>query len=256
MSTRRTFLRTTTAAGLAALAPCRADRAGEGRGTTFILVADTHYSSVDEDHPASHAMVKAINRIADGRTTWPTRLGGRATGFSTSGETIARPEGIVHLGDMTDFGSAPELDGGRGAFGLKKYHGFRQFWEHDGPGKTKVKYPVYCGLGNHDLDFGQANRERMWNYVATRHQGAKAPVPVDDFDPGSLCYSIRIGPVRILHLQRFATDTRHGHASGLPWLKTQLARAARASEHVLICQHYGFDKFGIQTRKIQLIEPP
>ena len=100
MSTRRTFLKTTTAAGLATLAPCRAALTEERGGTTFILVADTHYSSVDEDHPASHAMVKAINRIADGRTTWPTRLGGRATGFSTSGETIAPPGGIVHLGDI------------------------------------------------------------------------------------------------------------------------------------------------------------
>ncbi|MCP5536696.1 MAG: hypothetical protein H7A51_10780 [Akkermansiaceae bacterium] len=248
MPTRRQFIQTTAATAAAYALPLRAQAQNGDSDTTFFIASDTHYSSVDENHPASHAMVNAINRIADGKTLWPETLGGKATGFSCAGQPVAPPRGIVHLGDMTDHGSPRELRGGRGFLGIKNYYGFRQFWEHDGPGKLKVKYPVHCGLGNHDLDFGNNNRETMWRYVTSRHQGKMAPVPVRDFDPDSLCYALHWGPLRILQLQRFATDTVYKRKSGLPWLKKQLAAAATAGQHVLLCQHYGFDPFGLQKR--------
>jgi cytolysin (calcineurin-like family phosphatase) len=88
----------------------------------------------------------------------------------------------------------------------------------------------------------------MWQYVRSRHQGKKAPVPVQDFDPDSLCYALHWGPLRILQLHRFATDTAYKRKSGLAWLKNQLAVAAASDQHVLLCQHYGFDPFGLQKR--------
>lgn len=131
MPTRRQFFKTTATAAAAytlTLSPPLCAEGAEGRAkkkektpdTTFILASDTHYSSVDENHPASHAMVNAINQIADGKTLWPKTLGGKATGFSCAGKPIDIPKGIVHLGDMTDFGSKRELNGGKGYFGLKK----------------------------------------------------------------------------------------------------------------------------------------
>lgn len=250
MTSRRQFIKTTsTAAAAHALPLCAKGEVKKASlGTTFILVSDTHYSSVDENNPASHAMVRAINRIADGKTQWPHKLNGKATNFSCAGKPVTTPKGIIHLGDMTDFGGQRELNGGKGFLELKSYYGFRQFWEHDGTGKTKVKYPVHCGLGNHDLDFNQSNRERMWKYVEARHQGEKAPVPVHDFHADSLCYALHWGPLRILQLQRFVTDTGYQKKTGIPWLKKQLAAAATAKQHVLLCQHYGFDPFGLQNR--------
>lgn len=248
MSTRRQFIQTTAAATAAYTLPLRAQTNQSDDETTFILASDTHYSSVDENHPASHAMVNAINKIANSKALWPKTLKGKATGFSCAGKPIATPKGIVHLGDMTDNGSHGELHGGKGFFGLKTYYGFKQFWEHDGLGKLKVKYPVHCGLGNHDLDPNQKNRDRMWKYVTSRHHGEKAPVPVQDFDPDSLCYALHWGQLRILQLQRFATDTVYKRKSGLPWLKKQLASAKAAKQHVLLCQHYGLDRFGSQKR--------
>ena len=265
MPTRRQFIQTTATASAAYALPLSAQSnqpdhsnssADTPKSTTFIIVADTHYSSVDEDHPASHAMVNAINRIADGKTNWPSVIEGKATHFSCAGSPIATPKGIIHLGDMTDFGSKSELDGGRGLFGFKTYLGFRQFWEHDGSGgpsksgkkKIKVNYPVYCGLGNHDLDFNQANRERMWKYVQQRHAGKTPPVPVRDFDTDSLSYALHWGSLRILQLHRFPTDTAYGKKPALPWLKRQLIAAKKANQHVLLCQHYGFDSFSLQSR--------
>ena len=248
MSTRRQFIQTTAAATAAYALPISAEDKKAGKEVTFILVSDTHYSSVDENHPASHAMVRAINRIADEKTLWPETLENKSTGFSCAGKPIAPPKGIVHLGDMTDFGSRRELNGGKGFMGFKTYYGFRQFWEHDGPGKLKVKYPVYCGLGNHDLDSNATNREIMWKYVASRHHGQNAPVPVNDYDPDSLCYALHWGPLRILQLQRFATDAIYRRKPGISWLKKQLASAAKNKQHVLLCQHYGFDPFGLQHR--------
>jgi len=256
MPTRRQFLQATAAASAAYTLPLTVKAKSLNAETTFMIVADTHYSSVDENHPASHAMINAINRISDGKTRWPTSIQGKPTHFSCAGTPIATPSGIVHLGDMTDFGSQSELDGGSGYFGLKSYLGFRQFWEQDGGGapsksgkkRIKVKYPVYCGLGNHDLDFREANRNRMWKYVKQRHAGKKAPVPVRDFDQDSLCYALHWGQLRILQLQRFATDTEYGRRPGLPWVSRQLVAAKNANQHVLLCQHYGFDRFGQQAR--------
>lgn len=256
MPTRRQFIQTTAAASAAYTLPLSAEATPKHLDTTFIIVADTHYSSVDESHPASHAMVNAINKIANGTTKWPSSIQGKLTHFSCANTPISTPSGIIHLGDMTDFGSKSELNGGRGYFGFKSYLGFRQFWEHDGSGalpksgkqKTKVKYPVYCGLGNHDLDFTQANRERMWKYVQQRHAEKNAPVPVLDFDTNSLSYALHWGSLRILHLQRFPTDITYGKKPSLPWLSRQLIKAKDANQHVLLCQHYGFDTFGLQSR--------
>ena len=256
MLTRRKFIQTTATASAAYTLPLSAETKPSNHSTTFIIVADTHYSSVDENHPASHAMVNAINRIADGKTEWPSMIQGKPTHFSCANTPIAPPKGIIHLGDMTDFGSQSELNGGSGYFGLKSYLGFRQCWEHDGTGavpksgkkKTKVQYPVYCGLGNHDLDFVQANRNRMWKYVQQRHAGNNAPVPVPVVDEDSLSYALHWEPLRILQLQRFATDTAYGRKPGLPWLSRQLIEAKKAKQHILLCQHYGFDTFGLQSR--------
>ncbi|NWK57112.1 metallophosphoesterase [Verrucomicrobiaceae bacterium N1E253] len=252
MPTRRQFLQTSIGASAALTLPSVAGLPGTEKEATFILVADTHYSSVDENHPASLAMVKAINRIADGSFRWPIQINGQRSGFSCAGTIIQSPRGIIHLGDITDFGGGTELNGGKGFLGLKHYLGFRPFWEHDGEGvgksKLKVAYPVHCGLGNHDLDHSQRNRERMWAYIRQRHAGENPPIPVSSFDDDSLSYALHWGPLRILQLHRFATDRIYGRKPALPWLKRQLAQAKQSGQHVLLCQHYGFDPFGIQSR--------
>jgi cytolysin (calcineurin-like family phosphatase) len=117
-------------------------------------------------------------------------------------------------------------------------------------GKARaVRYPVYAGLGNHDLEIEPRDnslprnlyRDRMWDYVEARHAGSNAPVPVVDFDPGSRNYSWNWGGVHLVQLHRFAGDTRHGHPSGLPWLKENLARHASDGRPVVFFQHYGFE---------------
>lgn len=259
MPTRRQFIQTTASAAVvyavsqsSAKNKDQSPKANTSEETTFIIVSDTHYSSVDENHPASLAMVNTINSIANGSTRWPTHIEDKATGFSCAGKVIAPPQGIVHLGDMTDFGSQRELDGGSAYFGLKKYFGFRQFWEHDAPAgnkdTTKVNYPVHCALGNHDIDSDPNNRRRMIDYIKKRHEGQLAPVPVVDFDKDSLSYALHWGPLRILQLHRFATDSAYGRKPALPWLQQQLHTAKQAQQPVLLCQHYGFDHFGKQSR--------
>jgi len=180
--------------------------------------------------------IAGINRITD--YTWPRNW---STRFGAGGR-FGTPRGIVLGGDLTESaGGFVGRNNGGGQWRL-----FTDRYEHGRD--DAVRYPVYVGLGNHDLEIEPRDRrlprdlyrDRMWDYVTQRHSGVNAPVSVEDFDPDSHSYSWNWGGVHLVQLHRFAGDTRHALPSSLPWLRRNLKRHAGDGRPIIIFQHYGF----------------
>ncbi len=227
---------------------------------TFIFTADVHTCLVSGNKLSPNCAqegktdanllrhVAALNRIADYR--WPTEIGGVATGLAGAGEKIAVPLGIVIGGDMTDDGGGQVKVPGEGHQLLQFSSRYQQ-----GTGPDRVRYPVYNGLGNHDLDQDGAPphvdwyRRELRDYVELNHRQTvfyKPPVPVANYDIDSDNYSWDWGGLHLVQLQRFGGDTSKGAISGLAWLKQDLASSAADGRPVVLFQHYGWDRFSLE----------
>lgn len=124
-----------------------------------------------------------------------------------------------------------------------------------GIGPDRVHFPVFTGLGNHDLDQdgppGHVDwyRRQLRDYVEINHRPGvffNPPVPADDYDVDSDCYSWSWGGAHFIQCHRFAGDATKGSVNGLPWLKRNLAAYAADGRPVVLFQHYGWDPFSIE----------
>lgn len=124
-----------------------------------------------------------------------------------------------------------------------------------GTGDDQVHFPVYAGLGNHDLDQDGAPGEVDWyrrelrDYVELKHRSGvffKPSVPADNYDVASDSYSWNWGGLHLVQLQRFGGDTNKGAESGLAWLARDLAEYATDGRPVVLFQHYGWDAFSTE----------
>jgi cytolysin (calcineurin-like family phosphatase) len=71
-------------------------------------------------------------------------------------------------------------------------------------------------------------------------------VPAGNYDVASDDYSWDWGRLHLVQAHRFAGDQNKGAASGIPWLKQDLAANAGDGRPVIIFQHYGWDKFSLE----------
>jgi cytolysin (calcineurin-like family phosphatase) len=207
------------------------------RDVTFYVVADTHNDPAPEPQAFDErATARAINSVAH-NGQWPTSIGGTATGFV--GGKIAPPVGVVFVGDLTGWDTAPT-----------EIPEFRHYYEK-GNSSESINYPAYLGLGNHDVDtadrtdaVADAYRAQYWAWIDSRHKGANAPVPVGNFDAASHAYSWDIGGVHFVQVHRFAGDSQYGLPSSLGFLRADLASRAADGRPVFLFHHYGMDSFG------------
>lgn len=192
--------------------------------------------------------ITVLNAMPEKR--WPAIINGVATGFSRAGEPIGTPRGVVVGGDMTDDGGGQTAEPGEGTQILQFSHRYQQ-----GVGPDRVHFPVYAGLGNHDLDQDGRPPDVDWyrrelrDYVEVNHEAGvffKPAVPAKNFDPQSDCYSWDWGEAHLVQLHRFGGDTRKGAVSALPWLKKDLADNASGNRPVILFQHYGWDAFSAE----------
>jgi Cytolysin, a secreted calcineurin-like phosphatase len=192
--------------------------------------------------------IKALNGITSHR--WPTDIDGKPTSLRSAGEPIARPFGVVTCGDLTD-------DGGGQTAELEEGSQLNQFAQRYSQGDTrdKVNYPVYLGLGNHDLDQDGRRpntdwyRDELRDYVRINHKPSaffKAPLPADNYHEASDSYSWNWQGLHLIQLQRFGGDTRKGAASALSWLASDLSDFAADGRPVVLFQHYGWDSFSVE----------
>lgn len=227
---------------------------------TFIFAADVHACLVTADTLSPHCEeegktdanlvrhVRAINALE--KKDWPRTIDGIATGLENAGKPIGHPLGVILGGDITDDGGGQLKVPGVG-WQLQQFASrYRQ-----GPGLDQVNYPVYAGLGNHDLDQNGVPphvdfyRREMRDYVELNHRMSvfyKPPVPVTNFHVPSDNYSWDWGGLHLVQLQRFGGDATKGAVSGLDWLRQDLASYAADGRPVVLFQHYGWDPFSIE----------
>ena len=199
---------------------------------TFLFTSDLHlrngFSIPDFDHVLH---VEAMNSVLTNQVHWPS-----VAGYSNKDRML--PEALVIGGDMTDDGQDTHL----GAYRLL----YEQGLVSDG-----TRYPVYPGLGNHDVqnDCYRGNcAYRMFDYIP-----AAAGCLAKSMDtPGSNNYSWDWGNVHALQLNSWAGDTvlgsnsntgtKYTHDSGIPWLISDLiANVGTSGRPVIIFQHFGWD---------------
>ena len=260
---RRAFLRGLAGAGafqaMRSL-PAAAAQPWPATDATFLFTNDVHACLVTADALSPNCAregktdanllrhVTAINAIEN--KVWPRRIGGVDTGLAGAGERIGRPRGLVIGGDMTDDGGGQLKVPGEG-WQLRQFSGrYAQ-----GTGTDRVHFPVYNGLGNHDLDQNGVRpyvdwyRREMRDYVELNHRATvfyKPPVPADSYDVPSDSYSWNWGGLHLVQLHRFGGDTARGAISGLDWLASDLATYAGDGRPVIVFQHYGWDPFSVE----------
>jgi cytolysin (calcineurin-like family phosphatase) len=192
--------------------------------------------------------IRAINAIAN--SSWPAEINGVATGLRHAGQQIGTPLGVVMGGDLTDDGGGQITLPGEGTQLLQFSHRYQQ-----GTGPDRIHFPVYLGLGNHDLDqdgpppHGDWYRRELRDYVEINHRPGvffKPPVPVTSYDADSDSFSWDWGGLHLVQMQRFGGDTRKGAVSGLGWLEADLAAHASDGRPVILFQHYGWDAFSAE----------
>jgi cytolysin (calcineurin-like family phosphatase) len=226
---------------------------------TFIFASDMHACRVGIELSAHCAEqgktdenlrrhVQALNLLP--HMHWPEMIGGSPSGSVSAGSRIGRPFGLVIGGDITD-------DGGGQVAHPEEGRQLLQFSEHyrQARGPDRVHFPVFVGLGNHDLDQdGPPSdidwyRREMRDYVELQHRPSvlfKPRVPAGNYDLASDDYSWDWGRLHLVQAHRFVGDQNKGAASGLPWLKADLAQNASDGRPVILFQHYGWDPFSVE----------
>lgn len=233
---RRAFVRITFLASGAISLPSFGIGADKELDVTFFVGADTHFDPPPDSDTFYH--VRAMNSIP-GREIWPDIINGQTTHFGAKGEKMDQPRGVVLAGDLVDKAGAEAL-------GL-----FRLRYEM-GSGDKQINYPVYLGLGNHDINpvkdekLKLEGRQRMWDYVEERHKGKKAPVPVTNFDAATRNYAWDWGKLHLVQTHLFAGATSDDQSSSLKWLAKDLRKNASDGRPVVIIQHYGFDPWALK----------
>ena len=94
------------------------------------------------------------------------------------------------------------------------------------PGPDRIHFPVYVGLGNHDLDQDGPPQQVDWyrrelrDYVELNHRPSaifKPSVPAGNYDLASDDYSCDFGGLYLAQAHRFAPTPSMKIAIGLQW---------------------------------------
>ncbi|HEX7243058.1 MAG TPA: metallophosphoesterase [Longimicrobiaceae bacterium] len=224
---------------------------------TFAFINDPQLmKGVPDDVTYSRLVVGWLNGV-EGQA-WPG-------GVSCAGQPIGPLHSVSVQGDLTQNGGYPQVVGPS-----KIFNTFRALYER-GRTPDSLKWPVYMGLGNHDLS-PEGNlwtgedfyRNYMWDYIRTMHRGTTSEEPIQpvdsidavlqddvvvvphgvvvvhaDWTEHSFNYSVDLPTLHAVHLHKFGGDPRYGRAPGLQWLARDLAGVG-TSKNVIVFQHFGW----------------
>ncbi len=260
---RRTALSALAGAAALAVAPRSIGQDAAAAGpldATFVFTNDVHACRMGDglspncaaEGKTDAALLRHIAGVnAVPAHVWPREIDGTSTGLASAGAPIAAPLGVVVGGDMTDDGGGQLAIPGEGSQLVQFSQRYRQ-----GSGPGRVRFPVYCGLGNHDLDQdgppGRVDwyRRELRDYVEQNHRRSASyvpPVPVPNYDPASDNYSWDWGRLHLVQTHKFAGDTSKGAIDSLPWLEADLAANAADGRPVILFQHFGWDPFSTEV---------
>ena len=202
-----------------------------GRDVTVVVAADLHFDLLPETDQYYH--VVTINNLEnDFRFPSDASRG-------IAGKKIKKLDAVILAGDMFDK-SRPEI-----------LNLFKQRYE-PGSGERRIHYPVFLGLGNHDInpavsDKGADNlkgRTYTFHYVDSVLRSKLSKKEILDYDPSSMAYSWNIQDVHFIQGECFAGDTTYCE-SDFKWLEKDLKTYASKGNPVVYIQHYGFDKWAL-----------
>ena len=234
-----------------------------GRDFTFYVTSDSHPWRDTFNPQGQVNQVTAINGFAAQRLLWNSadKVGGSCPSSSCTGlpaTPISAPEAIWYAGDMTTHAGQPD------------FGSFRLMWEQGQIGGG-INYPVYVGMGNHDLYSDvpeQAAAMRMWNYMRDRmgpqnmDTSSTGTLNVDDGN-GSHDYSRDWQGVHIVQANTApGDDAQSTSESGLTqnsvaWLKNDLAAATLHDPHkpIIIIQHIPNDGEPFDVEEYDALAP-
>lgn len=205
---------------------------------TFVVTSDSHYDALENEdrNERNQATLDEMNRIAEVR--WPEPLGG---------DVIARPRGVLVLGDVIDDGD--RVREGKNQSGLQ----FRRFLADFGLDGTdgRLRYPVFEGWGNHDgppvgrQRFGFSFQSRLQSRNKLRLQKGL----IDHVSANGLHYSWDWDEVHFVQLNLYPGDAPHPETrysaayhdpqGSLGFLKADLAaNVGKSGQPVVIMHHY------------------
>ena len=100
---------------------------------TFFTCSDTHYREAAASNTTQAALIDMMNRLPG--QAYPAELGGG---------TVAEPRGVIIPGDLIDTGQGPS----------RLIQAQWDLWSADFGvhGEGRLRFPVYEGYGNHDLN--------------------------------------------------------------------------------------------------------
>lgn len=259
MFSRRSLVMTMLGGATAYALPRPTFAAAPATDVTFLVINDIHAcrmgdalspGCLDEGKTDENLLrhIRALNGITSGR--WPEAMDSMPTGLRSAGQPIASPRGVVACGDLTDDGGGQTAERSEGT----QIRQFSQRYQQ-GSGDDRIHFPVYAGLGNHDLDQDGRPPDLDWyrdelrDYVRLNHKPSaffKAPHPADNYHEASDSYSWNWQGLHLVQMQRFAGDTRKGAASALAWLAADLKSFAADGRPVVLFQHYGWDHSSLE----------
>ncbi len=215
----------------------------EGTQFTFYAASDLHYFRSGFDYVNQAYSGFDVNLFAAQHWAWPAGSGIPAS------DKINPPDVIVFPGDLTTGGGVDEL----GAF--------RLIWE-PGDYSWGNKFPIYPGLGNHDLlnsgtggAGSSSSAQRMWDYIKSYMSGVASDMDTNsngnlfyDDGNGTHNYSWDDAGIHFIMLNTWAGESNQYNApasNGLRWLKNDLAVfVGKRNKPVILFQHYDLSSLG------------
>ncbi len=189
---------------------------------TFFAVSDTHYGQSSATSDANRlAMVGNLNALPG--VNYPASVGGAP---------VAQPRAVLMPGDLID-----RPDAGLWANYVADY-GVN--------GEGRLKFPVYDGLGNHDVwNYGTSQSSTLIKQAIIARNAKRAGIV--NYDSEHLHYSWDWDQVHFVHLNLFAgaqigTSPQWDPFQSLQFLKADLEKNVGTSGRpVLILQHFNVD---------------
>lgn len=167
----------------------------QARELTFLVTSDPHFGS-EPNESFNTAQILAMNDSL--REKYPAEIGG----------AVGTPGFVLIPGDLVERGYAPDSWTGPGGFiahfGLNGTDGM-------------LKYPVYEGRGNHDVNNDTDCNNCITNWITQRH--------------GNIYYSFNADGVHFVCLDFYPTSEILG------WLRSDLKNMPDANMPVVLFQH-------------------
>jgi len=211
------------------------------RNFTFISTSDSHYKAAEAKpwNEWDHETLLQINAVTD--LAWPEKL---------VGGPIARPRGVLLLGDCIDDGD--RVQDGRN-ISEEQYKAFLADVGLDGTDGA-LKFPVFEGWGNHDGP-PEGKTKGTFSFQAElkrRNQVRLAKGLISNVSANGLHYSWDWDDVHFVQLNFYPADKQregvryspvwHDPQGSLAFLKEDLAKKVGTSGRpVVLMSHAGFD---------------